>query len=167
MRLKKTLTHTLSPLQLVAGDDRSIHHGLNLAMDAIWAAGKRGQECGILDTDLVAGFDFMTLSWSLKVMEKKCASPMLLSRLRNLYSKNLSIVEVNNISGAAEELFCLTLLQGDVPSMELFSFGSDPLLRLLERTLNGILISSLPVLGPSTQLRARQKTPSIFNHFEA
>ena len=34
-RLKKTLTHTLSPLQLVAGDDRRIHHGINLARDAM------------------------------------------------------------------------------------------------------------------------------------
>ena len=40
-RLKKTLTHTLSPLQLVAGDDRRIHHGINLARDALWAAGRR------------------------------------------------------------------------------------------------------------------------------
>ena len=37
-RLKKMLTHTLSPLQLVAGSDRRIHHGINLARDAIWAA---------------------------------------------------------------------------------------------------------------------------------
>ena len=41
-RIKKTLTHTLSPLQLVAGDDRRIHHGINLARDAFWAAGKHG-----------------------------------------------------------------------------------------------------------------------------
>lgn len=150
-RLKKTLTHTLSPLQLVAGDDRRIHHGINLARDAIWAAGRRGQGCGILDTDLVAGFDFMTLSWCLQVLEKKGASPMLLRRLRNMYSKNLSIVVVNNIPGAAVENVRLTLRQGDIPSMELFSFGIDPLLSLLDRTLQGILISSLPVLGPRPQ----------------
>ena len=34
-RLKKTATWTLSPYQLVAGDDRQIHHGINLARDAI------------------------------------------------------------------------------------------------------------------------------------
>ena len=49
--MKKTLTHTLSPLQLVAGEDRRIHHGINLARDAIWAAGKQGKGCIILDTD--------------------------------------------------------------------------------------------------------------------
>ena len=147
-RMKKTLTRTLSPLQLVAGDDRRIHHGINLARDAIWAAGQRGQGCGILDTDLVAGFDFMTLSWCLRVLEKKGACQELLERLKNLYSRNISIVVVNNIPGAAVENVRLTLRQGDVPSMELFSFGIDPLLALLERTLQGILISSLPVHGP-------------------
>ena len=67
-RMKKTLTHTLSHLQLVAGYDRRIHHGINLARDAIWAAGKQGRGCGILDTDLIAGGDFINLSWCLKVM---------------------------------------------------------------------------------------------------
>ena len=32
-------THTLSPVQLVAGSDRRIHHGINLARDAIHQAG--------------------------------------------------------------------------------------------------------------------------------
>ena len=48
---------------MVAGDYRRIHHGTNLARDAIWAAGQCGQGCGVLDTNLVAGFDYMTLSW--------------------------------------------------------------------------------------------------------
>jgi hypothetical protein len=150
-KLKKTLTHSLSPLQLVAGDDRRIHHGINLARDAIWAAGKRGQGCGILDTDLIAGFDYMSLSWCLKVLVKKGACPELISTLENLYSNNYSLVVVNNIPGAAVKNVRLTLRQGDVPSMELFSFGIDPLLWLLDRVLKGILISSSPVLGPSLQ----------------
>ena len=33
--------------------------------------------------------------------------------------------------------------------MSLFSFGIDPLLVLLERVLQGILIASTPVFGPS------------------
>ena len=150
-RIKKTLTHTLSPLQLVAGEDRRIHHGINLARDAIWAAGKQGLGCGILDTDLEAGFDFMTLSWCLMVLEKKGACPQLLARLSNLYKDHYSIIVVNNIPGAAVKNQRLTLRQGDVPSMELFSFGIDPLPVLLEITLKGILISSTPVHGPSQQ----------------
>ena len=150
-RLKKTLSHTLSPLQLVSGSDRRIHHGINLARDAIWAAGKRGQGCGILDTDLVAGFDYMNLSWCLKVLEKKGAAQPFMDRLANLYKDNLSVVVVNNIPGAAVKNLRLTLRQGDLPSMELFCFGIDPLILRLERLLQGILITSIPVQGPTLQ----------------
>ena len=56
--LKGAATHALSPLQLVASEDRRIHHGISLARNAIHAAGKRGHPgCGILDTDLIAAFD--------------------------------------------------------------------------------------------------------------
>ena len=148
-RLKKMLTRTLSPLQLVAGGDRLIHHGINLARDAIWAAGARRQGCGILDTDLIAGFDYMTLEWCLKVLEKKGASSDFIKRLKHLYENNLSVVVVNGIHGAAVKNVRLTLRQGDLPSMDLFCYGIDPLLCRLNRTLRGILISSLPVHGPS------------------
>ena len=150
-KMKKMLTHTLSTLQLVAGKDRRIHHGINLARDAIWAAGRRGQGCGILDTDLIAGFDYMTLSWCLMVLEKKGACPEFIKRLKNLYSKNLSVVVVNSVHGAAVENIRLTLRQGDIPSMELFCFGIDPLLHRLERLLQGILIAAAPVQGPPLQ----------------
>jgi hypothetical protein len=136
---------------LVAVDDRRIHHGINLARDAIWAAGKRGTGCDILDTDLVAGFDFMSLNWCLKVLAKKGASPSFLARLKHLYSDNYSVVVVNNVQGAAVKNLRLTLRQGDIASMELFSFGIDPLLILLERILQAILICSLPVFGPKLQ----------------
>ena len=70
--LKKTTTHTLSHLQLVAGSDRRIHHGINMARNAIFAAGRPGHPgCGILDTDLVAAFDFLCLDWVFKVLELK------------------------------------------------------------------------------------------------
>ena len=147
-KMKKMLTHTLSPLQLVAGNDRRIHHGINLARDAIWEAGRRGQACGILDTDLVAGFDYMTLTWCMMVLEKKGACKEFINRLRNLYSNNLSLIVVNNVPGIAVENVRLTLRQGDVPSMELFCFGIDPLLHRLDRLLQGILIASVPVQGP-------------------
>ena len=62
---KSVATHTLSPIQLVAGDDRRIHHGINMARNAIHAAGKAGHPgCGILDTDLIAAFDWLCLEWT-------------------------------------------------------------------------------------------------------
>ena len=53
----------------------------------------------------------MTLSWCLKVLEKKGACPNFLARLKNLYSNNLSIVVVNNVPGAAVKNVRLTLRQ--------------------------------------------------------
>ena len=71
-KFKATASHTLSHLQLVAGDDRRIHHGINQARNAIYAAGKPGHTgCGILDTDLIAAFDWLCLEWVYMVLEKK------------------------------------------------------------------------------------------------
>ena len=55
---------------------------------------------------------------------------------------------VNNIPGEAVDKIRQSLRQGDLPSMHFFSFGIDPLLVFLEKRLKGILITTLPVLGP-------------------
>ena len=75
----------------------------------------------------------MSLKWCIQVLAKKGACPGFLARLQNLYSNNYSVVLVNNIHGAAVTNVRLTLRQGDIPSMERFSFGIGPLLCLLER----------------------------------
>ena len=147
--LKETATHTLSHLQLVAGNDRRIHHGINMARNAIHAASKHGhQGCGILDTDLIAAFNFLCLEWVYMVLEKKGLDKRVIRRLQNLYRDNLTTVVVNNIPGKSVKNIRLSLRQGDLPSMHFFSFGIDPLLTYLEKRLKGIVVSSLPVLGP-------------------
>ena len=93
------MTHTVSPLQLVAGEDRSIHHGIVLARYVIHMAGKSKTGCGILDTDLVAAFDWMVMTWIQLVLEKKGMCKEAISRISNLYQESLSIVVVNNICG--------------------------------------------------------------------
>ena len=70
-RHRKIMTHTVSPLQLVGGEDRRIHHGIALARDAITAAGKAKVGCGILDTDLIAAFDWMVMPWVQMVLARK------------------------------------------------------------------------------------------------
>ena len=148
--LKESSTHTLSPLQLVAGEDRRIHHGINLARNAIYVAGKPGhQGCGILDTDLIAAFDFMCLDCVFEVLKKKGLDDRVIARLKNLYRDNMSLIVVNNIPGKLVKNIRLSIRQGDLPSMHLFSFGIDPVLSYLEKRLNGILIASLPVHGPA------------------
>ena len=146
---KEVATHTLSHLQLVAGNDRRIHHGINMARNAIFAASKPGHAgCGILDTDLIAAFDFLCMDWVYMVLDKKGLDRKVISRLRNLYMDSYTITVVNNIQGKAIKNTRLSLRQGDLPSMHFFSYGIDPLLSYLERRLQGILISSLPAQGP-------------------
>ena len=97
--IKKTIDRTISPLQLVSGGSKRISHGIALARDAINAANKSKEECGILDTDLVAAFCNMVLLWCFRVLIKKGLNPQVIDRYPNLYTDNLSIVVVNNIQG--------------------------------------------------------------------
>ena len=162
-RFKETATRTLSPFQLVAGDDRRIHHGINLARDAIQATSKFTRTgCGIADTDYQAAFDFLVMSWVFMVLRKKGVSELVIDRLKNLYQDNLSVIVVNNIEGKCVENRRLSLRQGDVPSMFFFAYGIDPLITYLEHRLVGILITSLPVLGPVAEGSPSPTLP----HFE-
>ena len=148
-RFKKVTTHTLSPNQLVAGDNRRIHHGINLARDAIYAAGRSKLGCGILDTDYMAAFDYLVMHWVFMVLSRKGLCDKVITRLKNLYRDNITIVVVNNVLGKSFLNHRWSLRQGDVPSMHWFAYGIDPLLNYLEKRLKGILVHSLPVHGPS------------------
>ena len=94
-RIRKTMCRTISPLQLVTGGDKRISHGVAMARDAIHAAGIKRDRCGILDTDLTAAFCNMVSTWCFTVMQKKGLSLEVISRYRNLYDRNFSIVVVN------------------------------------------------------------------------
>ena len=148
-RFKEVSTHTLSNHQLVSGDNRRIHHGVNLARDAIYAASKSREGCGILDTDYVAAFDFLVMHWVFQVLSKKGLCDQVISRLRNLYKENITVVVVNNVPGKSYINHRWSLRQGDVPSMHWFAYGIDPLLNYLDKRLTGILIHSLPLHGPA------------------
>ena len=84
-----------------------------MARNAIFAAGKPGHEgCGILDTDLIAAFDFLCLDWVFRVLEVKVLDKRVIARYRNMYKDNLSVVVVNNIPGKAIRNVRLSLCQG-------------------------------------------------------
>ena len=117
-RMRKTMNHTVSPLQLVAGDGRSFHHGVAMAKDAIQAAGKNIMGCGILDTDLVAAFDWLCMDWVQLVLLKKAMAREAVVRITNLYYNNITIIVVNNKLGRSIENRRHSLRQGDKTSME-------------------------------------------------
>ena len=90
----------------------------------------------------------MYLDWVYMVPKKKGLDKKVIRRLQNLYKDNLTIVVINNVQGKSVKNIRLSLRQGDLPSMHFFAFGIDPLLVYLEKRLQGIVISSLPVHGP-------------------
>ena len=144
-RLRKVMPHTVSAQQLVGGGDRRIHHGITLARDAIHAAGKSRHGCGILDTDLIAAFDWMVMPWVQLVLSKKGMCGEAIARITNLYANNVSLIVVNNVVGKTIPNIRLSIRQGDKPSMEWFTYGIDPVITYLEKRLVGILIHSLPI----------------------
>ena len=148
-RFRKVGYRVLSPLQYVAGHDRTIHHGIARARDAIEAATRTNIECGIGDQDYIAAFDFLVLSWVWLVLERKGVNAATIFRLKNLYANGITIPVVNNIPMKAIYDVRGSLRQGGSGSMEWFAFGIDPLLIYLEQNLEGILISRLPVIGPA------------------
>ena len=99
-KFKEVETHTLNPNQLSAGDDRRIHHGINKARDVIEAASGKNEGMGILDNDYKAAFDYMVLTWVLKVLKAKGLDMEVINMILNLYSNNLTVVVVNNVQGS-------------------------------------------------------------------
>ena len=148
-RFKKVATHTLSPCQLAAGDNRRIYHGINKARDAVQAASGSREGMGLLENDYKAAFDFMVMLWVFKVLLAKGVDPVVINRLRNIYKDNITIVVVNNILGQSFTNNRWSMRQGDLPSVYWFAYGIDPLVCYLDKRLQGISIYSTPLLGPT------------------
>ena len=146
-RLKSISTKGLSQNQLAAGDDRRIYHGINSARDAIQCATARNQSCGIADLDLIAAFNMVSMSWISKVMLAKGLSQDNTARFLNMYRDAAIRVVVNNKVGK-EIKVKRCVRQGAPPSMLLFLYNVDPVIVFLEKRLTGILLYSMPVLGP-------------------
>ena len=147
-RFKLTLTHALSPLQVVSGDNRRIHHAINKARDAINSTSSTKAGCALLDLDFIAAFCFQTMEWVLKVARAKGLDEKVISRIKNIASNRISVPVVNNVPGQAILNIRGSLAQGCPSSMNWFTIGIDPLLVYLEKRLKGILIHSLPTFGP-------------------
>ena len=100
-RFRELTGRILSPHQFVGGKDRNIQHGIAKARDAIFAANASNIKCGIGDQDFISAFDFLVLSWSWMVLEKKGLGTETLVRLRRLYDNGITILVVNGVQGRA------------------------------------------------------------------
>ena len=75
----------------MAGKDRKIHHGIAKARDAIQAAMKAKLGCGIADTDFIAAFDWLVLSWVWKVLLRLGVHAQVVRRVQQLYEDSITI----------------------------------------------------------------------------
>ena len=107
--------------------------------------------CGIADTDFMAAFDWLVLSWVWKVLIRLGVDQQVVKRVQNLYEDSITILVVNNKLGRVFVDKRGSLRQGGCASMEWFCFGIDPLLRYLDKRLQGIVITSIPRHGPVLQ----------------
>ena len=96
----------------------------------------------------MAAFDWLVLSWVWQVLTKLGVSRSVVNRVQSLYEESITITVVNNQLGRVFLDKRGSLRQGGCASMEWFAFGIDPMLRFLEKRLQGIVVSSLPVHGP-------------------
>ena len=101
------------------------------------------------------------MTWVFMVLKKKGVCELAIERLKNLFEDNLSVIVVNNIEGKCIPNRRLSLRQGDVPSIFFFAYGIDPLITYLEQRLTGILICSMPVLGPTVESALSASLPAL------
>ena len=87
-----------------------------------------------------------------------CYQVMKMKGLR-ICSDHFSIVVLNNVAGRCIKNASLTIRQGDKFSIEMFTYGMDPVLVYLEKCLQGIPILQLPVQGP-VQCTVSSASPS-------
>ena len=70
----------------------NIHHGINLARDAIQFVNKSEKGCGLLDLDFMAGFDWLDLAWTYcKVLKSiQMLSPVYLEYTPKVLTRSLA-----------------------------------------------------------------------------
>ena len=163
-RFKLTLTHALSPLQVVSGDNRNTHPAINKARDAINSTTSTKAGCTLLDLNFIAAFCFQTQEWVLKVVRAKGLDKRVVNMTNNVSSYCVSIPMGNNVPGKAILNIRGTLSQGCTSSMNWNRI--DPVLVYLERRLQGILIHCPPLPTAGPKLKNGTKPKAVEEHYK-
>ena len=145
----KLLDHTVAKQQFTQGESKTINRAIALARNAIFAANQRKEGCAIADLDIKAAFDFLGMEWVFEVLKKKGLDPRAIGQLIRYYNNSITMPIVNNIPGRRIINQRMILRQCGCPSWTWFGFGINPLIIYLQNRLSGILIHSLPVIGPT------------------
>ena len=111
-RFKVTFTHTLSPVQTVAGDDRRIHHMINMARNAINSMVGKSKGAAICDLDLSLPSVTLSSSGFFQVLRAKSCSENTINRISNIYQESLVIAVINGVAGHSIQNIRGTLKQG-------------------------------------------------------
>ena len=118
-RFRTTQTRTLHHNQLVAGENRRIHHGINKARDLIQSISKTRKGCALLDLDFIAAFDFTVFEWVFSVLRKKGLAEEVISCIKNIYESRIT-----SCQQCDWEYNRGTLAQGCPSSMNWFGYVS-------------------------------------------
>ena len=146
-RLKIISPRILSPNQLATGGDKKIYHGVNSARDAIQVTSNKNMSGAIVDVDLVAGFNLVSIFWIAMVMLAKGMSERNVQRFKNMYRDAEIRVVVNGVVGGAIKVKrCVR--QGAPSSMLSFLYNMDPVILYLEKRLKGLDLYRMPIQGP-------------------
>ena len=131
-----------------ASKPRKIHQGVAVARDVVNYACSKNVNMACVTLDMKSGFDLLQMDFVYYCLERYGFSKKSIEIFINMYSNALALTYINGkISKTIPDLRN-TLRQGGCGSMQLFNIGVNPLVQLLECSLKGVSIYSMPRAGP-------------------
>jgi len=168
-RLNSVMPQFISESQY-ASKPKKIHQGISAARDLVSFAEREKINMAILALDMKSGFDFLQMDFVYFCFQKYGFSDKSIDIFKNVYGSALALSVVNGQRSKLIQDLRETLRQGGSGSMQIFNIGVNPLIQLLERSLQGVTLYSLPQYGPVREheetLSPVKKTTSIIGYVD-
>ena len=168
-RLNAVMPQFISESQY-ASKPKKIHQGISAARDLASFAERQKIDMAILALDMKSGFDFLQMDFVYFCFQKYGFSDKTIDIFKNVYGNALALSVVNGQRSKLIQDLRETLRQGGSGSMQIFNIGVNPLIQLLERSLQGVTLYSLPQYGPVQEheeiLDPVTKTTSIIGYVD-
>jgi hypothetical protein len=146
-RLCPIMKEQLSSSQFCAVPVNSILEAVAKIRDAITWAENTGTPLCILTLDFESAFDKMSHRYLFKILRRHGISQCFIDRICNLYNGATASIQINGTTTGRIPIRC-AVRQGCPLSMALYALCLHPLLRTLEKTLNGIHIGGTKRISP-------------------